>query len=69
MRINIETLPLNRIEWFNKYNYLHFWINKKGIIQGKFSIGIIIFFIHITFTKDAYWSGISFSLNLWETKK
>ena len=61
MRINIETTPLNRIEWWNKSMYFHYWNTSD-------SIGICLLTIRFMYSKVASWSGFSLGIHIWETK-
>jgi len=61
MRINIETTPLNKIEWLNRYMYFHYW-------KIDLDRGVVIMTIRFTYLANATWSGIGIGLNLWELK-
>ena len=66
MRINIDWTapwvhgkPLRGWVW-------HRWYQEKGCIRGKRSMGVRLLGLHIMWTTDAVWSGVSFSINVWK---
>ena len=69
MRINIEWVA----PWMHgkpiKTWVFHTHYEKKGIIRNKSSFTIVLLGFWLSFSNDALWAGISFSINIWEVKK
>ena len=62
MRINVETTPINRIEWLNRSMYFSYW-------NAHDSVGICLLTIRFMYSGAALWSGIGLGLHVWESKR
>jgi hypothetical protein len=69
MRINLDWItpemhgrPLRSWAW-------HAWSDRRGPIRGRWSGGFTLLGLRAMLTFDAYWSGFSVSVNLWNSRK
>jgi hypothetical protein len=68
MRINIEWVAPWMRGWDRGWVW-HSWSSSKGPARGRWSGGFILLGLNVMLTRDAYWSGFSLSVNVWDGRK